>query len=184
MPFAAEGAQLYGGVAACWIRSDRRKHVAPCWNGGVARSAGAPVGLVFCCRLFSLTAVGEDGVETAVTCNLKVPARVNRLSFAFFAASLQRQDRLRFRWKLDGFDKDWTTAGSSRLATYTNLPPGHYRFRVVASDPARPGLLAEADIALAKESYFFQTWWFYLLCAIALAGLAWPGCCTKRACVR
>jgi ligand-binding sensor domain-containing protein/signal transduction histidine kinase len=171
MPFAAEGAQLYGGWQPVGYEATDGSMWFPT-NLGVARVRLPQASTVPLPRIL-IDRVGEDGVETAVTNNLRVPARVNRLSFAFFAASLQRQDRLRFRWKLDGFDKDWTTVGSSRLASYTNLPPGHYHFRVVASDPARPGLLEEADIALAKESYFFQTWWFSLLCAIALAALAW-----------
>ena len=171
MPFAAEGAHLYGG----WQPVGYAAADGSMWfptNRGVAqvhmpRQSALPVSRI------QIDGVGEDGVERPIISDLRVPARLNRLSFAFFAASLQRQDRLRFRWKLDGFDNNWNTAGSSRIATYTNLPPGHYRFRVVASDPARPGLLEEADIALVKEPYFYETRWFYLMCVFALAGLTW-----------
>jgi ligand-binding sensor domain-containing protein/signal transduction histidine kinase len=171
MPFAAEGAQLYGG----WQPSGYAAPDGSMWfstNRGIARVRMPRQSMVPVPRI-RIDAVGEDGMETAITTNLKVPARVNRLSFAFFAASLQRQDKLRFRWKLDGFDKDWTMAGPGRLATYTNLPAGHYRFRVAASDPARPGLLEQADIALIKEPHFYETWWFYLLSAIAVAASIW-----------
>jgi ligand-binding sensor domain-containing protein/signal transduction histidine kinase len=171
MPFAAEGAQLYGG----WQPSGYAAPDGSMWfptNRGIARVRMPRQSMVPVPRIL-IDGVGEDGMETAITTNLKVPARVNRLSFAFFAASLQRQDKLRFRWKLDGFDKDWTMAGPGRLATYTNVPAGHYRFRVAASDPARPGLVEQADIALVKEPYFYQTWWFYLLGAIAVAASIW-----------
>ena len=171
MPFAAEGAQLYGG----WQPSGYAAPDGSMWfptNRGIARVRMPRQSMVPVPRIL-IDGVGEDGMETAITTNLKIPARVNRLSFAFFAASLQRQDKLRFRWKLDGFDKDWTMAGPGRLATYTNVPAGHYRFRVAASDPARPGLVEQADIALVKEPYFYQTWWFYLLSAIAVAASIW-----------
>jgi ligand-binding sensor domain-containing protein/signal transduction histidine kinase len=171
MPFAAEGAQLYGG----WQPSGYAAPDGSMWfptNRGIAkvrmpRQSTVPVPRIL------IDGVGEDGMETSITTNLSVPARVNRLSFAFFAASLQRQDKLRFRWKLEGFDRDWTMAGPGRLATYTNLPAGRYRFRVAASDPARPGLVEQADIALVKEPFFYQTWWFYMLCAVALAAAIW-----------
>ena len=171
MPFAAEGAQLYGGRQPVGYAAPDGSMWFPT-NRGVAqvqttRQSPLPASRVL------IDGVGKDGVETSVTNNLKVPARVNRLSFAFSAASLQRQDRLRFRWKLDGFDKEWNAAGSSRLATYTNLLPGHYRFRVAAFDPAWPSAVEQADITLVKEPYFYETWWFFLMCAIALAGLAW-----------
>jgi ligand-binding sensor domain-containing protein/signal transduction histidine kinase len=171
MPFAAEGAQLYGG----WQPSGYAAPDGSMWfptNRGIARVRMPRQSTVPVPRI-RIDAVGEDGMETAITTNLKVPARVNRLSFAFFAASLQRQDKLRFRWKLEGFDKDWTMAGPGRLATYTNLPAGRYRFRVAASDPARPGLLEQADIALIKEPHFYETWWFYLLSAIAVVTSIW-----------
>jgi signal transduction histidine kinase len=171
MPYAAEGAQLYGG----WQPSGYAAPDGSMWfptNRGIAKVRMPRQSMVPMPRIV-IDGVGEDGMEKAIISNLRVPARVNRLSFAFFAASLQRQDKLRFRWKLEGFDRDWTMAGPGRLATYTNLPAGHYRFRVAASDPARPGLVEQADIALVKEPYFYQTWWFYMLCAVALAASIW-----------
>jgi ligand-binding sensor domain-containing protein/two-component sensor histidine kinase len=182
MPFAAEGALLYGGSQPVGYPATDGSMWFPT-NRGVAqvsvpRQSALPVSRI------QIDAIEEDGVETSITSNLRVPASVNRLSFSFFASSLQRQDRLRFRWKLDGFDNNWNTAGSSRIATYTNLPPGHYRFRVAASDPARPGLLEQEDIAFVKEPYFYETWWFYLMCSLVLVGVACVLCGARMRQVR
>lgn len=171
MPFTAEGAQLYGG----WQPVGYATADGSMWfptSRGVAR-VHMPRKSSLSLPRIQINSVDEDAVEKPLTNDLEVPARVNRLSLAFFAASLQPEDRVRFRWKLDGFDRDWSAAEPSRIVTYTNLPPGHYRFRVSAFDPARPGLATEADIALVKEPYFYETLWFYLMCAIAVVGIAY-----------
>jgi len=70
-------------------------------------------------------------------------------------------------------DEDWIDAGSRRLASYANLGPGRYRFRVVASDNQRdwsnPGAVLDVEI----RPTFLQSWPFKLLCAILLIGLLW-----------
>ena len=73
---------------------------------------------------------------------------------------------------LEGFDKEWVDAGSRRVAYYTNIPPGSYRFRVIAcnSDGVWNELGASFYFDLAPR--FYQTFWFYLLCASALALMA------------
>jgi signal transduction histidine kinase len=104
---------------------------------------------------------------------LRVPARIDRLSFSFSAFFLRAQDGLRFRYKLENFDKAWNVATSNRIATYTNLPAGHYRFRVVAYDTSNPQQESEVDLAFSKAPFFYQTAWFYTLCGLALAAIAW-----------
>lgn len=104
---------------------------------------------------------------------LKVPASVARLSFGFSAISLRSQKGVRFRYKLDNFDSSWNMSASDHIATYTNLPAGHYRFRVVVFDISEPLEVSEFDIAFEKAPFFYETWWFYTLCALFLAGGAW-----------
>jgi signal transduction histidine kinase len=72
---------------------------------------------------------------------------------------------------LEGFDREWVDAGARRVAYYTNLPPGSYRFRVAASNG--DGIWSESKTPFAFElsPRFYQTIWFYLLCAaMVLAG--------------
>src|SRR5262249_29876811 len=81
--------------------------------------------------------------------------------------------RVRFRYRLEGFDRDWVDAGFRRAAYYTNIPPGPYRFRVIAAN--NDGVWNEKGAALAIRLLprFYQTPWFYALAALSLAAAAW-----------
>ena len=102
----------------------------------------------------------------------RIPAG-SHLEFHYTALSFLFPERVRFRFMLEGFDREWVDAGARRVAYYTNLPPGSYRFRVAASNG--DGIWSEpgASFALELSPRFYQTIWFYLLCAatVVLAGL-------------
>ncbi|MBV9678521.1 MAG: hypothetical protein JO185_19445, partial [Acidobacteriaceae bacterium] len=87
----------------------------------------------------------------------------SRLSFEYAGLSFLAPQKMQFRYKLEEFDRDWINAGSRRTAYYTNIPPGHYRFRVLASN--NDGLWNEqgASFALGIRPHYYQTWWFTLL---------------------
>jgi signal transduction histidine kinase len=94
---------------------------------------------------------------------------------AYTGLSLSGPERVRFRYKLDGFDGGWSDPVASREAVYTNLGPGPYRFRVQASNPDGAWTGNENSIAFVVDPAFWQTWWFRLgaplgclLAAIAL----------------
>jgi len=78
--------------------------------------------------------------------------------------SLMVPERVRFRFRLEGLDADWVEAGSRRVAYYTNLRPGRYRFHVEAAGP-RGDWGAPAEFAFTLAPHFHQTWSFYVLCA-------------------
>jgi signal transduction histidine kinase/ligand-binding sensor domain-containing protein/CheY-like chemotaxis protein len=61
-----------------------------------------------------------------------VPARTKQVEFRFTSPYFAGADALNFKYYLDGFDKQWVSAEGRRVANYTNLPPGDYRFRVMA----------------------------------------------------
>jgi signal transduction histidine kinase/CheY-like chemotaxis protein/ligand-binding sensor domain-containing protein len=92
------------------------------------------------------------------------------LEFHYTALSYLFPNLVRFRYRLEGFDADWVDAGPRRTAYYTNLPPGAYRFRVVACNNDGVWNQAGASFALLAKPRFYQTSWFYALCALALAG--------------
>jgi signal transduction histidine kinase/ligand-binding sensor domain-containing protein len=87
------------------------------------------------------------------------------LQFEFTAPSFRHPVALRFRYRLDAFDADWQDAGSRRTAQYTKVPPGSYVFRVQAL--TADGVLSreEARAALALSPHFYETSWFFLICA-------------------
>lgn len=91
----------------------------------------------------------------------------------FTAISLGAPERVRFRYRLDGYDQEWVESGGRRSAYYTHLPPGTYRFRATAyaNDGSWPR--EEASVELTMEPHFYQTWWFYILGGCAVGALAW-----------
>jgi signal transduction histidine kinase/ligand-binding sensor domain-containing protein/CheY-like chemotaxis protein len=102
----------------------------------------------------------------------RIPAG-GRLEFHYTALSYLFPERVQFRYILDGFDREWVDAGARRVAYYTNLPPGSYRFRVAASNGDGIWSSSEASFVFALSPRFYQTVWFFLLCAaaVALAGM-------------
>jgi ligand-binding sensor domain-containing protein/anti-sigma regulatory factor (Ser/Thr protein kinase) len=173
MPFGAEEAELYGGRQpegflapddSVWFPTNRgAAHVIKV----AKKSEPRP-------RPF-LENVVEDGQNVVFDKTLRVPSRVSRMSFEFSSFFLNPLDGLRFRYKLEHFDRDWIPSGSNRSASYTNLPAGKYRFRLIAFDTARPLDISEIDLDIVKAPIFYQTWWFYLLCGVGIAGAIWMG---------
>jgi signal transduction histidine kinase/ligand-binding sensor domain-containing protein/DNA-binding response OmpR family regulator len=96
----------------------------------------------------------------------------SHLEFHYTAVSFVLPERVRFCYILEGFDREWVYAGARRVAYYTNLPPGSYRFRAAASNS--DGIWSDSGASFAFELLprFYQTIWFYLLCAatVVLAG--------------
>jgi len=112
-----------------------------------------------------------DGSDLDVRGAVRVPGDTRRITFNFVGLSLNVPGRVRYRYRLDGFDQDWSEAGAAREAVYTNLGPGSYRFRVVASNSEGVWNGRESVIQFEIEPAFWQTWWFRLSCVLA-AGLA------------
>jgi diguanylate cyclase (GGDEF)-like protein/PAS domain S-box-containing protein len=101
----------------------------------------------------------------------KVPPGHRTLEFHYTSPTFRTPDKLRFHYKLEGFDTDWTDAQSRRVAYYTNVPPGQYRFEVRAVN--REGVASvPASAALVVEPLFYQTPVFWGLVAVALLAAA------------
>jgi signal transduction histidine kinase len=82
-------------------------------------------------------------------------------------------EKVQFKYRLEGFDRDWVDAGSRRSAYYTNLRPGSYRFQVIACNNDGVWNQTGAAFGLYLKPYFYQTYWFYGLCLLLMAWLAW-----------
>lgn len=87
--------------------------------------------------------------------------------FSYTAFQFVAPARLRFRYRLDGHDPGWIDAGARRTAYYTSLPPGHYTFRVEASNDAKTWGPAATTAAIAIAPRFYQTRWFLALGVLA-----------------
>jgi signal transduction histidine kinase/ligand-binding sensor domain-containing protein len=101
----------------------------------------------------------------------RIPPHHTRFAFEYAGLSFVAPSHVLYRYQLEGFDKQWTEAGTRRTAYYTNLPPGSYRFHVQAAN--NDGLWNETGAALAftVRPPFYRTAWFLLLVAAALAAL-------------
>jgi signal transduction histidine kinase/ligand-binding sensor domain-containing protein len=116
--------------------------------------------------------VADDAVIDA-TQPLRLRPLTREVEVDYTALSLAEPRKVRFRYKLEGFDSDWRDAGTRRQAFYTNLGPHFYRFRVLACN--NDGVWNEAGATLDFDLLpaFYQTQWFRLLCALVLIILAW-----------
>jgi ligand-binding sensor domain-containing protein/signal transduction histidine kinase len=100
-----------------------------------------------------------------------VPAGHVHFQFDYAGLSFTEPQKVRYRFKLDGFDRTWTEAGVRRTAYYTNIPPGRYTFRVQGAN--NDGLWNTDGAALTFElrPHFYQTSWFYFLLAAVAVGV-------------
>jgi signal transduction histidine kinase len=96
-----------------------------------------------------------------------LPPRTSRVELGYTALTLAAPHKVRFRYRLDGFDADWVDAGNRRRTFYTNLEPGKYVFHVAASNDGMWGK-SDATWAFSIAPAFYQTGWFYLASTMVL----------------
>lgn len=103
---------------------------------------------------------------------LEVPAGTERLAIAYNGLSLLIPQRVRFKYRLEGYDSEWVDARERRVAFYTRLPPGRYTFRVLAAnnDGIWSEVPAQAELRLLPR--FYQTTWFLVGAVLAVVGMA------------
>jgi len=137
-------------------------------NGGLSvvdprrASAGSAPAIVH------IEAISADGRAFGIANSVSVPAPHQRVTIRYSGLSLSVPERVRYRFRLDGFDHDWSEPVASQEATYTNLGAGPYRFHVIASNSEGLWNGSEAVVQFAIEPAFWQTWWFQLACALAV----------------
>ena len=91
------------------------------------------------------------------------------LQISYEAIRLSNPLQVQFRYKLEGYERDWTIAGS-REVRYQNLPAGHYRFLVTARDAGQPWNETTAELTVTQKPFFYQTSWFYVIACACLLG--------------
>ncbi|HMJ60730.1 MAG TPA: two-component regulator propeller domain-containing protein [Bryobacteraceae bacterium] len=102
------------------------------------------------------------------------PGREN-LEIRYTALSLIDSERIRFRYKIQGVDRDWMDSGTRRTAYYPHLPSGSYTFEVTAAQSDGVWNEAGANLAFVVLPPFYQTWWFTVLWSAAGAASLWFG---------
>jgi ligand-binding sensor domain-containing protein len=125
--------------------------------------------------------VTADGREIGNTGRVSLLAKTSAIHISYTALSFAAPRKVRFRYKLEGYDKDWSPPVSLREVTYTNLPPGNYEFRVIACNNDGVWNNEGATLDFHIPPAWFQTMWFRALCWGAAIMMLW---CTYRLRVR
>jgi len=119
--------------------------------------------------IWSLTSAGDRQPNLGEV--VRLPVHTSEIQIEYSAGSLTVPERVRFRYKLEGLDRDWQDVGVRREALYTNLGPGRYTFRVTAANNDGVWNETEASMDLFIVPAFYQTRWFYALCALACVAI-------------
>jgi signal transduction histidine kinase/streptogramin lyase len=124
----------------------------------------------------AMTYIGSlvaDRQEFKATPNLKIPPHPRDVQIDYTSPEFLVPQKVKFRYRLDNYDRDWHEAGTRRQAFYTDLPPGKFSFRVMAcnSDGVWNESAAKLDFSIAPA--YYQTSWFRALCAAGFLALVW-----------
>jgi len=120
-----------------------------------------------------IEAITADNNTANLAGSVRIPPSPRRITFEYTGLSLAVPGRIRFRYFLEGFDSSWSPPVAAREAVYTNLGPGSYRFRLVASNSEGMWNGPETAIALNVAPAYYQTYWFRLSCVAAFIALLW-----------
>ncbi len=120
-----------------------------------------------------IRSVIANGKQASSLTNLALPPRTTNLQISYTALSLSVPEKVRFRYRLVGVDKDWQDVGNRREAFYNGLGPGKYHFQVIACN--NDGVWNEegAHLDFAIAPVWYQTTWFHLLCVAAFLAFLW-----------
>ncbi len=108
-------------------------------------------------------AVAADAIDAA--------GGARELEIAYTATGFPAAHHASFMYQLEGFDHDWVSADTRRVAYYTNVPPGTYKFRVIATNDRDTWAPVASSMAFRIAPRFYQTMWFNTVAAIGFAGV-------------
>jgi signal transduction histidine kinase len=100
---------------------------------------------------------------------IRIRAGQSDLEIHYTGLSLSAAEKVRFRYKLEGYNEDWVDAGSRRVAYFTNIAPGSYTFRVMAANNDGVWTTVDATAQIIVIPPFWKTWWFTFLVVSAAA---------------
>jgi ligand-binding sensor domain-containing protein len=100
-----------------------------------------------------------------------VPAGNRTLQFHYTAMSFSNPEAVRFRFRLEGVNDEWVLAEGRRIAFYTLVPPGNYRFQVTAANDQGVWNPVGTVVSVTVKPFVWQTGWFQALALLALVGM-------------
>ncbi len=151
-----------------WLAKDGRIWFAT--TTGVAIVDPARVGAPGVAPAVHVDRLVVRDTETPLTTDV-MPLGARDLLIAFSVPELRSAARLRYQYRLVGYDDAWSPAGGARTASFTNLPPGTYRFEVRAQRGRGGPFHQPTSLAFTIPPYFYETAWFLALVAVALIAM-------------
>ncbi len=116
-----------------------------------------------------------DRAPVPIDYPVRVKPGPENFEIQYTALSLTNSERIRFKYKMQGVDRDWVDAGTRRTAYYPHLPPGSYTFKVTAAQSDGLWSDAETNLAFVVLPRFYRTWWFASLFSAMAATSLWLG---------
>jgi PAS domain S-box-containing protein len=166
--FAATGAymkEIQGTDGGLWFFA----------SGGIVHVDPANISINTTPPPVLIRSVRANGKQSASLANLVLPPGTTDLQIGYSAFSLSIPERVRFRYRLEGVDRNWQDVGTRREAFYNRLGPGKYHFRVIACND--DGIWNEegAHLDFNIAPTWYQTVWFRGLYVLAFFTLLWAG---------
>jgi signal transduction histidine kinase/ligand-binding sensor domain-containing protein len=146
-----------GGLSRLTSEADENHVRPPIWLGGM-RIAGVPQ---------AIPALGANEIGTFELLHTQ-----NTLQLDFFGLDFQAGETLRYQYRLEGADSDWSAPTEDRTVTFANLRPGTYRFVVRALDAHGAASEKPAIVSFKILSPIWQRWWFLGLAGVLVAAIA------------
>lgn len=110
-----------------------------------------------------------DGAPVDLQRTATFPARIRKLEVEFVSLTFEAPEQVRYRWRLLGFEHDWSEPSTRSSAQYTNLAPGRYEFQVVAGRGARWASVPESLAFTVYPAWYQQIWFRLALLAVAIS---------------
>ncbi len=161
-----------GAQPACWRGRDGRL-----WFTTVKGAVWVDPAALRVNRLPPPVHVEEVLVDGESTTGKRAPEKIHLaagrhyVEFKFCALSFTSPDKVKFKWRLAGLEKDWVDGGDRHAASYSFIPPGQYDFEVLACNNDGVWSADPAAVALTVPPYFWQTWWFKVAAVLFLAAV-------------
>ena len=130
-------------------------------RGGDRPGQIKPPGLPPVARLEEINFNGKTINEDDGGGKITIPPGRGNLEIHYTGLGHAFLENLQFRYQLIGTDPDWVEAGTRRIAYYSQLPPGEYRFQVAARAGDGQWSQSQTGLALILQPHFYETWWFF-----------------------
>jgi PAS domain S-box-containing protein len=137
-------------------------------NNGIVMLDPRRISLNTIAPLVRIEQMHVDNETVELSKELELPAGVKNVEFYYTAFNYYAPEKIRFKFKLEGFDQDWRDVGTRRAAYYTNLPYGYYRFKVIACNNNGVWNQKGATVFFTVRRDFYQNWWFVAAAALLI----------------